>query len=436
MNYLTIILRWQFNLFYRAGKTFIPGDFLIPLKDEITPDARKKIVKLFHKVTPFEFDEEYLILHLKGGGSNQPGQFKIEDVKSIYPLSESAKRSIENKIDPRIRLEEAIFSKEVETYYQDAEKGNALETVERIWEMCKFQDTPDDIIQLIGLDTIIAGINDRKSTVKVDLKDLDFWRCLLIYDRYEYFPTTILGNFFDVAQIYSFYKGKADGLRGTKIEEVLNGMIDKDLTFDKILTEVATNEKSKAFNEALLKIGKDKNPNANFSMLITASLFLKWKSELRDTEGSIFDSTIICNGEVSFIKFYPTEVKMALILLAFFFGNKRFYDDYYDFIKLDFYKVDEKNKSIIKEIETIKKVDIIEQIIEDELLIRPSNLKSKELFKVIKEKLGLPKYGKVDFNKKIKDASFKFELKEIIENNKKFEIIQEKTIQKEVKNLL
>ena len=88
-QFLSIALRNQFNLFYRFGYTFIPKSQLVEFSGNINDETQDKIIKQFKTVTPFEYDEEYLIIHLCQEIENQIiiQKFLITDLKSIYPLS-------------------------------------------------------------------------------------------------------------------------------------------------------------------------------------------------------------------------------------------------------------------------------------------------------------------------------------------------------------
>src|SRR5690554_5931872 len=98
-RFLSIVLREQFTFFYRAGYTFIPASELISFEGEIDDSVKEKVVEKFKTVTPFEYEEEYLILHLEKETSNEGDfiQFDIQSIIAIYPLSQQAKISIESK---------------------------------------------------------------------------------------------------------------------------------------------------------------------------------------------------------------------------------------------------------------------------------------------------------------------------------------------------
>jgi len=81
-QFLGIVLRNQFNLFYRFGYTFILKSQLVEFDGNINNETRESIIKQFKTVTPFEYDEEYLILHLEKENSNESDfiQFEIQDI--------------------------------------------------------------------------------------------------------------------------------------------------------------------------------------------------------------------------------------------------------------------------------------------------------------------------------------------------------------------
>src|SRR5690606_26196419 len=95
-QYLSIVLRNQFNLFYRFGYSFIPKSQLVEFDGNINNETQENIIKQFKTVTPFEYDQEYLILHLEKEITNESDfiQFDIQDIVAVYPLSQQAKTSI------------------------------------------------------------------------------------------------------------------------------------------------------------------------------------------------------------------------------------------------------------------------------------------------------------------------------------------------------
>ena len=87
-QFLIIVFRNQFNLFYRFGFTTINIAETIEFEGEITDIIKNKIVSRFAKMTPFQYDEEYLIMHFeKDQLDSEFLQLNINDVISISEVN-------------------------------------------------------------------------------------------------------------------------------------------------------------------------------------------------------------------------------------------------------------------------------------------------------------------------------------------------------------
>ncbi len=138
-QYLSVLLRNQFNLFYRFGYTFIPNSELIGFDGAFSEEIKLKLVNKFATTTPFEYDEEYLILHLDNELQvDKPyTQFEIQDIVAVYPLSKQAKISIESKIDQRIKLEQPIFESALPKIESEIECKEVEKAISALWAICK-----------------------------------------------------------------------------------------------------------------------------------------------------------------------------------------------------------------------------------------------------------------------------------------------------------
>ncbi|MBK6507289.1 MAG: hypothetical protein IPG02_16940 [Ignavibacteria bacterium] len=198
-TYLTIMLRQQFILFYRFGHTYIPRNQLIEFERIITNEVRKKLVAQFSITTPFEYEEEYVILHLEQSITNEDRLlcFNIEDVVSIYPMSLQAKVSIENKTDKRIRIEEPLFEDNLPEIESHIQRQEIVKAIDAVWKICNIEEDPEKYISEIGIDKIWRGLQFRKAGTKsFEIGEASFWEILVSYDRYEYFPGTTPWIFF------------------------------------------------------------------------------------------------------------------------------------------------------------------------------------------------------------------------------------------------
>lgn len=378
-QFLSIVLRNSFNLFYRFSYTFIPKSQLIEFDGNINNDEiQKSIIKQFKSVTPFEYDEEYLILHLEKESVYETDfiQFDIQNIISVYPLSQQAKVSIESKIDKRIRLEKPVFEgilSKIETEIESKEVKNAIYA---LWEICKIKDPVEKYIESIGLKNILSGLKYRKDGIKANkIQNENYWVYLIAYDDYQYFPQGTIKYFYQLGEIFSYYKGKVDGIEGTKIEDTLKQIGSNK--FEQILHEF-NKDLPPSFTEAMEKIGK-----SEFSPIIISVLFLKWKADLHTQDIDILNSSIF----PIYIDKFPNEVKLALILLGAFFGFRKFYDNYYETLNLRFYKdfkTSVKHK-VKEEQQRIKTDESVKTATEDEQ-DKENETKDKEVTIEIKQK--------------------------------------------------
>lgn len=186
-QFLSIVLRNQFNLFYRFGYTVIPKIGLVEFDGNINDDAKESIIKQFANVTPFEYDEEYLILHFEKEINNNEIflEFQIQELVAVYPLSQQAKTSIESKIDQRIKLENPIFETEllaIETAIVNKEVEKAISA---LWKICKVESPLGKYIAEIGLENILNGLEYRKHGTKSNkIQNGNYWEYLIAYDRF------------------------------------------------------------------------------------------------------------------------------------------------------------------------------------------------------------------------------------------------------------
>ena len=331
-HYLSIVLRNQFNLFYRFGYTFIPKTELVDFNGNISDEIKEHIVQKFTTITPFEYDEEYLILHLeKTISEGHIVRFEVQDIVAVYPLSQQAKVSIESKIDQRIKLEEPFFESVLPEIESKIKKVEVEKASSALWTICKIDSPLENFLNDIGLENILKGLEHRKKGTKANkIKSGNFWEYLIAYDYYQYFPEGIIRYFYQLGEVFSYYKDKDTGIEGTKLEDLLKQIEFKKL--DEILQKFKDEYLPDSFTKEMKEIGKSK-----FNPIIVSVLFLKWKTDL-NKDIDLLKSSIFYKGKVAFIDKYPNEVKLSLILLGSFWGFRKFYDLYYESLNLRFYK--------------------------------------------------------------------------------------------------
>jgi hypothetical protein len=307
---------------------------LVEFDGNINAETKENIAKQFSTVTPFEFDEEYIILHLEKIISSESEfvQFEIQDILAIYPLSQRAKASIESKIDQRIRLENPIFETVLPSIETEIEKKEVEKAISALWTICKIESPKDKYIDEIGLENIHKGLEYRRTGTKANkIQGGNYWEYLISYDYFQYFPEGIIRHFYQLGEVFSYYKGKIDGIEGTKIEILLKQIGHGN--FEQLLQKFSNESLPQSFVDSMQEIGKSK-----FNPIVVSVLFLKWKTDLSNQDTEVTKSSIYHNGKIAFIDKYPNEVKLALILLGAFFGYNKFYDSYYEALNLRFYK--------------------------------------------------------------------------------------------------
>lgn len=361
-HFLSIILRNQFNLFYRFGYTFIPENQLLEFNGNINTKIKEQIVKLFETITPFEYDQEYLILHFEKSEelNNNILKFQIQELVSIYPLSQQAKLSIESKIDTRIKLSEPIFESilpEIETIIESYELKSSIEAISKILDL---NLDLTKYVSKIGYESIISGLNFRKNGTKSEkIIDGNYWEYLLAYDRYEYFPNNILGYFYDAGEIFAYSKGKPTFV-GSHLHKLLENirLNNSDIKFKDIIKVIEQSEETKSY---IIQTTID-----DFKLYIISPLYLILRDEIRKSD-DISKTNLLQN--LRYLKTFDESFKYVAILLGAFFGFRKFYDNYYEVLNLRFYKDYKTPQKQTEKDEQQEKVDTISKTDESTIIV-------------------------------------------------------------------
>ena len=330
-HFLSILLRNQFNLFYRFGYTYIPKCQLLEFDGVTNESIKEDLIRLFSETTPFEWEEEYLIIEfdkneLVGG---EVFHFQIQDVVKVYPLSAQAKSSIETKIDPRIKLERPLFENILPKVEQTIEKHELEKAIQALWNVCDIEDDLNKYLSNIGLDNIFNGLERRKKGTKPNqIEDGNYWEYVLAYDRFDYFPNSTLGYFFDAGQIFANTKG-LPSFEGSVLHKFLQGINSSkpEIKIKEIVKLLESEEQGE-------KYVSQTTVNEQLQYRITP-LYLMLKDEIRKAEDI---KTTNLFKHLKPLKEFGASFNYAIILLGAFFGFKKFYDAYYDNLNLRFYK--------------------------------------------------------------------------------------------------
>jgi hypothetical protein len=345
-HFLSILLRNQFNLFYRFGYTYIPKCQLLEFDGVTNESIKEDLIRLFSETTPFEWEEEYMIIQFEKNGlvEGEVFHFQIQDVVKVYPLSAQAKSSIETKIDPRIKLERPVFENILPKVEQTIEKHELEKAIQALWNVCDIEDDLNKYLSNIGLENIFKGLERRKKGTKASqIKDGNYWEYVLAYDRFDYFPNSTLGYFFDAGQIFANSKG-LPSFEGSVLHKFLQDINSSkpEIKIKETVTLLETEEQGK-------KYVLQTTVNEQLQYLITP-LYLMLKDEIRKAED--IKSTNLFK-HLKTLKEFGASFNYAIILLGVFFGFKKFYDAYYDNLNLRFYKSYQPVKDKKEEVEKI-----------------------------------------------------------------------------------
>jgi hypothetical protein len=393
---LTVVLRNQFNLFYRFGYTCIPKALCIEFEDLKAESTRKSLLKLFSSITPFEYDDEYLIVHLDTDRTptDEIYHFDIQNVVAVYPFSQQAKVSIESRIDQRIKLEDPVFENILQSVDDEIVIQEQTKAIEALWHLCGFTEQVYDYISKIGKENISRGMTDRKNGIKANaICRGNYWEYLLAYDRYDYFPNSTLGYFYDAGQVFAYSKGRLT-FEGSKVHKCLEEIntCNPNMLINDIIKALETNEMAKGY---IIQTTDD-----SIKQYVVVPLFLFLRDELRKSDDMY--QTSLFKKQDWLKQEFGESFKYVIILLSAFFGFRKFYDAYYDSLNLRFYKNTKKPtlqpqpETQTKQVEIQTEEEIISaeeaKIIFERLQTEcPSVRKNKSIYMKYIQKFGLAK---------------------------------------------
>lgn len=326
-NYLVPINRYQFSQFYRYGYTYIPKSTLFEFDGEFSETTKQNLANHFSFISPFEYDEEYLILHLSKVVETALDNIycEVQEIVAIYPLSKQAKLSIQEKIDQRIKLSEPIFESVLPIIESAIQKKEIEKAIDALWQICDIEGNKNEFLNLIGIDNIFKGLDYRKKGIKASrIENGDYWSILIAYDRFDFFPNENIGYFYDAGQVFAHFNNKPT-FEGSGLHSFLNGLKPKTIAKE-LLYQLENNSESQKYISKTYVDG--------LKRYLVAPLFLMLRDSLRNND-DIYNSALIKN--LSFFKGFGKEFDAAIILLGAFFGYKKFYDLYYDKLNLRFY---------------------------------------------------------------------------------------------------
>ena len=385
--YIAPILRYELILGLRFGYIELPNSKMVQVDDFVEGEGIKdknlksKFRYIFERVTPFEYSEDYLVILLSKDENYLRNNNKIDlkDVRELIPLDNQAKTSIEIK-NENLKLVSPYFSNLCELIQEPYYKDEHFKGVEFIWKCLGLEGDYNQYIDKFGRDSLYKGLKHRmKGTKANELTGNDpsnhenmseFWPIVMAYDRYSPYPDGYLGYFFDLGEVYSYYKGHNHfpELSGLYQELVKIGKEGNDLKIPYIADslEGTNSDKVKNFNNELKRIA-----NSEYDIKIVLPYFFWLRDLLRNDRGD-FEGTILVRNLTKFKLSVGEYLPYISVLLGVFFGRQKFADMYHKVAKLPFLKYPD---------ELQKNQEISNQVNKSEINVIPLSKHKKEFKK-------------------------------------------------------
>ena len=286
----------------------------------------------------FVGDEEYLIISFSEFSSDI-NLIYIQNVTEIIPMTKASKSSLEMKFDNRLKFSEPRFE---DTFHKFEENIDVEERFNGARAFCILSKVNYPFIKLVDDDVITKSYHLRINDGNLPIEKT-YYTQLLIYERYEFFPNTDLGYFYDAGESYAHFKGLPTFV-GSNFYNFLQSNKENyaNKSFIDLVDIISNAEEIKKFTEQLTF--------NNIREFIVAALFQKFKSDLRERETIFGSETGLTIGFLKKDKKYLNELNIAIYLTGAFFGYKKFYDDLYSKINLHIFK---KENAIINNSKTI-----------------------------------------------------------------------------------
>ncbi len=352
MNNLYILTKQEFTSLYRFGQIPLNLNKVIKTVSDTKEEADTKVFEVFMSLPYFVGDEEYLIIGFENKLINEIW-LEIENIVEIIPLTKAAKNSYQMKFDSKLNFGEARFENVVRKVEEETDIKEMQRGAKAFWNLCNVKNQHIDLLQ----DEVIkSAYYKRINGIKSSDFTEDFFIHLLVYDRYEFFPNTDIGFFYDVGEIFAHSKG-APSFKGSGFYSYLENN-KQDLAQKSFLEISYIISNSQDVINFTGQLTKD-----NLKKYIVAAIFLKFKADLSDRDTIKGSETGKLVGKFSKLKEYFNELNFAIYLTGAFFGYKKFYDDLYELAGLKIFK--KKPKSILKKKEANSKDLISSEVKED-----------------------------------------------------------------------
>jgi hypothetical protein len=330
-----ISTKQEFTSLYRFGYIPIIMGNVIDIGGKSTGEVENSIFDTFLSLAPFAGDEEYLFLCYKGIEKNI---LHIEEILEVIPLTDAAKSSLQLKFSSKIKFSKPRYQDIVRKVEDHIDIRERFMGAEAFWKLCEVP-YPIEPVKDQFESTIKKALHYRKQAKKSEtLNDESetlnnrFFFHVLIYERYDFFPNTDLGYFYDVGEVLAHTMKRAS-LKGSSFYAYLErnkSVLERKSLID-IADNIADSEETKKFTSHLTNNNKIKS-------YIVAALFFKFKSELYERESVKNAETMVLVRNIRNNQRYIFELYHTIYLTGAFHGYGKFYDDLYEKIDLKIFR--------------------------------------------------------------------------------------------------
>lgn len=198
---IAIIHRNDLNILFKYGYLITPPKEYRCNKNRDNIE-NNNITTLLENVSPIEYSSEYVFIDIPF----RCHKVKYEDVTAIIPLDRTAKNDFESSFNKMIHFENPIWESYVEDYFQllcckDMDKG--IDACYKILGVNK-KNVPKGFLE-DDLREKIVNYQFQKENLNSESSLCVY---TLIYERYEPYPHTILGYFYDALHVFVNYTMK------------------------------------------------------------------------------------------------------------------------------------------------------------------------------------------------------------------------------------
>ena len=359
MNNLYILTKQEFTSLYRFGQIPLNLNKVIETVTNSKEEAETKVFEVFMSLPYFVGDEEYLIISFENKLINEIW-LEIENVSEIIPLTKAAKNSYQMKFDSKLNFAEARFENVVRKVEEETDIKEMQRGAKAFWNLCNVKNQYIDLLQ----DEIIKSAYYKRIN---GIKSADFTEYffihLLAYDRYEFFPNSDLGFFYDVGEIFAHSKG-AHTFKGSGFYNYLENNKESfaQKSFLEISEIISNSQDVVKFTEQLTE--------TDLKKYIVAAIFLKIKADLSERDTIKRSDTARLIRDFGKNENYIKELNFAIYLTGTFFGYKKFYDDLYELAGLKIFKKKLKPKQ--PDIKKKGKIEVDKTIKDRKTIINPN----------------------------------------------------------------